>query len=39
MLDHLIITVTDYERSKDSYEKALEPLVGAGRLPTGRTWI
>ena len=26
MLDHVIITVTDYERSKDFYEKALEPL-------------
>ena len=26
MLDHVIITVTDYERSKEFYEKALKPL-------------
>ena len=26
MLDHVIITVTDYERSKEFYEKALKSL-------------
>ena len=32
MLDHVIITVTDYLRSKEFYEKALEPP------RTGRPW-
>ena len=26
MLDHVIITVGDYQRSKEFYEKALKPL-------------
>jgi catechol 2,3-dioxygenase-like lactoylglutathione lyase family enzyme len=26
MLDHIALTVSDYERSKEFYEKALSPL-------------